>query len=171
MARIYIHLGNSVHYDPSRINAPWIRLLQLFRISSQKFDNGIFGLRPQSINASKHITQMSLTSLLFSYFVRYLCATKPIEFLSFYYLCSHILFFFLYTSISKHISIAKIDYEYWTTTPKYKLIIKFVLLQEDSWTPSNQPKWIEIQIVQVTNDKWFNWITILWFSKWNFNLD
>lgn len=67
---------------------------------------------------------MSLTSLLFSYFVRYLCATKPIEFISFYYLCSHFLFFFLCTSISKHISIAKIDYEYWTTTPKYKLIIK-----------------------------------------------
>lgn len=79
MARIYMHLGNFVHYDPSRINASWIRLLHLFRIPSQKFDNGIFGLRPQSINASKHITQMSVTSLLFSYFVRYLCATKPIE--------------------------------------------------------------------------------------------
>lgn len=131
MASIYMHLGNFVHYDPSRINAPWIRLLNLFLIPSQKFDNRIFGLRPQSINTSKHVTQMSVTSLLFSYFVRYLCATKPIEFLSFYYLCSHILFFSFslpfpntFQSQKLNTKFAKIDYEYWTTTPKYKLIIK-----------------------------------------------
>lgn len=133
MASIYMHLGNFVHYDSSRINAPWIRLLYLFRIPSQKFDNGIFGLRPQSINKSKHITQMSATSLLFSYFVRYLCATKPIEFLSFYYLCSHVLFFSFHFHFRTHFNFlntnfAKIDYEYWTTTPKYKLIIKICVI-------------------------------------------